>query len=220
MANTICFEQNTFLLSILMLVLLSLFFAFKNGLEIGIESMEEPPKPVVKETKEVTETTETAVVPTPELENGPAPVPLSEEVPTDPFLDRDYRHVYDTLTPPRRRLPRHVYPNHPLVLATDIHTRGYPDNYHYIGNLVRKTDELIVKLFGRQTYPGSNRYEYYGAFTDKHGGETKIQIHTRNESELFDGDEIFIDIFDNSLGKFKLYMNDLDRPRYNPYLFY
>ena len=59
----------------------------------------------------------------------------------------------------------------------DQPTRGYPDNYHYYGNLIRREDNKIVKLYGRQTYPGSNQYDYYGITSDGVGSaEVKIPV--------------------------------------------
>ena len=97
----------------------------------------------------------------------------------DPIYERDRNAFTDPLSPPTRRQPRHVYND--VINYNHFYnpTRGYPDSYHYMGNLVRKEDEKIVKLFGRQTYPNSNKYEYYGITTDKHGGELKIKIDSK-----------------------------------------
>ena len=80
-------------------------------------------------------------------------------------------------------------------------------------------DEKIVKLFGRQTYPGSNKYEYYGITSDNTGGqEVKLPIVIEGDKELYDKDQVSIDFLDSSKGNFILYMNDYDRPRYNPFV--
>ena len=77
----------------------------------------------------------------------------------------------------------------------------------------------MVKLFGRQIYPGSNQYEYYGITSDPTGGSSvKIPIKVRGDKELYDKDEIDIDFLDAGVGKFILFMNDFDRPRYNPFV--
>jgi len=77
----------------------------------------------------------------------------------------------------------------------------------------------IVKLFGRETYPGSNKYEYYGLTSDNTGGsEVKIPIKVNRDSELYDKDEIDIEFLDSSKGNFILYMNEYDQPRYNPFI--
>ena len=74
-------------------------------------------------------------------------------------------------------------------------------------------------LYGRQTYPGSNQYDYYGITSDGVGSaEVKIPIDVPNNKELYDKDEIDIEFLDSSVGKFILFMNDFDRPRYNPFV--
>jgi len=132
---------------------------------------------------------------------------------------RDKNAVDDPLHPPNRRLPRHIYPSDIKDYIFETPTRGYPDNYHYYGNLIRREDDKIVKLFGRQTYPGSNKYEYYGITSDSVGGSSvKIPVNVDGDKELYDKDEVNIEFLDSSKGNFILYMNDYDRPRYNPFV--
>lgn len=98
----------------------------------------------------------------------------------------------------------------------DIPTRGYPDNYTQIGILLdtkksTSNPNNIVRLFGRQTYPGSNKYEYY--ITVSSGQDIiKIPLETKR-LELYDDDEIYIQEL-NSTYRVKLY--DYDAPRYYP----
>ena len=138
----------------------------------------------------------------------------------DNLIDkRDEGALDDPLKAPNRRLPRHIYPDAAKDYIFEVPTRGYPDNYHYYGNLIRREDNKIVKLFGRQIYPGSNQYEYYGITSDSTGGSTvKIPVKVPGDNELYDKDQIDIDFLDSSVGKFILYMNDYDRPRYNPFV--
>jgi hypothetical protein len=131
---------------------------------------------------------------------------------------RDNDAINDDLSAPTRRLPKHLYPTEPNDFISEVPTRGQPDNYHHFGNMIRQSDEKIVKLFGRQIYPGSTQYEFYGITTDGNGAEIKIPIKTVHDKEIYDGDEIDIEFLDLSKGKFKLYMNEYDRPRYNPFV--
>jgi len=145
-------------------------------------------------------------------------------IPTSKFVNdkidqRDEDALENPLKPPNRRLPRHIYPSAAKDYIFEVPTRGYPDNYHYYGNLIRREDNKMVKLFGRQIYPGSNQYEYYGITSDPTGGSSvKIPIKVRGDKELYDKDEIDIDFLDSNVGKFILFMNDFDRPRYNPFV--
>ena len=83
-----------------------------------------------------------------------------ETVKKDILLDRDEKAVYNDFKPPERRLNRHNYPTESVKNLINIPTRGYPDNYQNLGIMVRKNDERILKLFGRQKFPGSSQYEY------------------------------------------------------------
>ena len=128
----------------------------------------------------------------------------------DPILERDRSVLSDPLVAPFRRMPRHNYPKRNILL--NIPTRGMTDNFQYMGNLIRKSDEKIVKLFGRQTYPGSPKYEYYGMMSDHGGSQIKVQIS--NTKELYNGDIVNIPLLNN--GKFIVQIHKLDEPRYNP----
>ena len=132
---------------------------------------------------------------------------------------RDKNSLNNPLKPPTRRNPRHLYPSNPNNYIVDIPTRGYPDQYQYYGNCTRNYNNIIefVKLFGRQTYPGSNIYEYYGITSDNTGG-AEIKFQLNYNKELFDGDEIDIDILDSNKGKWKVYLNKYDKPVYNPFI--
>ena len=200
MNGNLCFSKNTFLIFIIIIIS---FFLLYNHFNIN--------KCVIKSQNST------------QLHDNNKMI-VTNEITTNSDIDliqsRDYYALSDPLSAPTRRLPRHIYPTLPHDYAIDIPTRGFPDNYHYIGNLIRKSDEKIIKLFGRQTYPNSNKYEYYGITSDKNGAEIKIQIKTKNNVELYDKDEINIDFLDTTEGKFILYSNDYDRPRYNPFIFY
>ena len=203
--NRICFNKNIFLISILFLILSILLYNYlnksNNYKHLVRQNESKGKKSIIDEVKITKEII--------------APAPIHD------FLkERDYNSLRDPLSAPTRRLPRHIYPVSPQDYSFDIPTQGYPDNYHYIGNLIRKIDEKIVKLFGRQTYPNSNKYEYYGITSDKNGVEIKISIKTDNNKELCKKDEINIDFLDNNTDKFILFMNNYDRPRYNPFIFH
>ena len=130
----------------------------------------------------------------------------------DPYLQRDHAALSNPLYPPYRRMPRHVYGNRKVPF--NYPTRGYADNFQYIGNLIRQNDERIVKLFGRQKYPRSTEYEYYGMMSDNGGSQVKVQIS--NTKELYNGDIVKIPLLNNST--FKVQLHKLDEPRYNPYI--
>lgn len=198
MSNAICIDQNLFVFGMIVLIVIT-FYYIRNPSSFCPKCPVCPVSTIPD--KDTIRTTDTEII-------HPQP---------DPLIVRDMDAINNPLTAPTKRVPRHVYPVPPISTAINFPTRGSTDNYQYLGNLVRSSDEKIVKLFGRQTYPSSSKYEYYGITNDS-AGSTKVKIETTNSIELQDEDEINIDIFDSSKGTFKLYMNDDDTLRYNPFI--
>ena len=196
--NKICFNQNAFLIGIIIIIIFIQFFNkyFQNSC---------PP-------------CHDKLIITKDNNDNIKQYTNKSNILNDLLKKRDYNALHDDLSAPTRRHPKHIYPTQPNDFINNIPTRGFPDNYHYLGNLIRNSDNKIVKLFGRQIYPGSNQYEYYGITTDNNGAEIKIKIDTNNNKELYDNDTIDIEFLDISKGSFKLFMNDFDRPRYNPFI--
>jgi len=111
--------------------------------------------------------------------------------------------------------------------AINFPTRGYPDNYQLMGILLKDNIETAYNLYGRQTYSGSNQYEYY-VHAVIHNNSIKLPLNINKE--IFDGQTI--DIIDstrshprnksnvsstnelNNIFKVKLYPYDI--PRYIP----
>jgi hypothetical protein len=131
--------------------------------------------------------------------------------------NRDKSILYDPLTAPERRIDINQYPT-TIKNMINIPSRGYPDNYQLMGILNRETDEKILQLFGRATFPGSNQYEYY-VTTEQNGFVNKIPIETRGKKEITEDEIIYIPIFDKSKGPFKINLYNYNTPRYNPYVY-
>ena len=204
MANNICFNRNTFLFGIIVIIIIVIF------VDKFVVSKDSSDRPSIAKTdyqeKHLENTSQTS---TTIINQKPVRTISREEI----LYRRDHNALKNPLAPPTRRNSNYMYP--PFTIPLNIPTRGYPDTYQYYGNLRRAADEKIVKLFGRQKFHGSNEYEYYGIISDSNGSDVKIQIdHTR---ELYDDDEIDIEFLDTSKGKFKLYINKFDTPKYNPY---
>jgi hypothetical protein len=115
----------------------------------------------------------------------------------DPISTYDYDKVFDPLTFPNRRVQRWELPPPHLKSMIDIHTQGYPDTFRQIGILTSEKsnsiDNKILRLYGRELYPRSGRYEYYTEISDGNNS-IKIPITTKRggDKELFDNDNIFI----------------------------
>jgi hypothetical protein len=132
---------------------------------------------------------------------------------------RDRRAINDDLSPPERRDPEHSYPDKEVKNIINIPTRGLPDNYHSVGVLVRKEDEKVLQLFGRQKYPGSNQWEYYVTGMDRYGFPNKMPVKIKGDKEVNDKDKIELDWLDKSKGDFEVNLYNFDTPRYNPFAY-
>lgn len=140
------------------------------------------------------------------------------------------RRVVDPLEPPERSYPhiRHPSQQHHIDrvgIPINIPTRGRSGPYQQVGTLTRKTegqDPLLLPLYGKPTYPGSNQWLYYTS-SDSYNS-IKLPLLNQNKNctkhygckEIYDGDEINVPSYD---GTFKASIYELDAPRYIPYVF-
>jgi len=143
---------------------------------------------------------------------------LTPEIEKKIYLDRrDRRAVDDNLSPPERRDQAYQYPDRYVKSLINIPTRGLPDNYQVVGTLVRKKDEKVLQLFGRQTFPGSNQWEYYVVGNDGNAFTNKMPLNIKGGREIENGQQINLQWLDPSKGQFEVNLYNFDTPRYNPY---
>jgi hypothetical protein len=134
------------------------------------------------------------------------------------FLNhRDKEVLYNDFVAPERRQQEYSYPYNYVKNQLNIPSRGLPDNYHLMGVLLRNNTESAFNLFGRQTYVGSNQWEYYvqGNMKDM---PVKIPIKIKGDREIEDGQTVVVDGTDPSKGDYKVKLYNFDVPRYNPYV--
>jgi len=133
----------------------------------------------------------------------------------------DYRKLTDPLVEPTRRIDIYSIPQMYMKNVIDIPSRGYPDSYTQFGILtsidrLNEGEELlrqngILKLYGRQTYPGSSFYEYYTALNSGLD-QIKIPLDIKRD-ELYDGDIVNIKEIG---GKYRVKLYRYDAPKYYP----
>jgi hypothetical protein len=206
--------MSSLLLSLILLVLLGYIFlhfeAQNKQLKKKLKSINEEKQPIINQNNE--NVNQQQIVNQPNITHNLQ----------DAIITRDYRVVNDPLVPAVKRPEMNVFPPVDFSRYIDIPTRGYPDSYQYLGNLFRVSGnadvsgEKVVKLFGRQKFPGSNGYEYYGITNDSSTLNYKIPISTKNEQELYDGDIINIPQLG---GNFNVNIHPDQTFRYNPLLF-
>lgn len=131
----------------------------------------------------------------------------------DPLLSYDYATMYNPLKEPVRRLDRYEIPS---MLPIDYPTRGFPDNYTQIGTLINEkedhTNNNVLRLFGRKTYPGSDFYEYY-TMINNGLDQIKIPIYYKKTKELYDGDKVYIRELHSH---YVVHIFSYDQPKYYP----
>lgn len=117
--------------------------------------------------------------------------------------------IKDPLTPPTRKYIGKYNISHPWYVKP-ISTRGPIPQYQYIGN--SRGGDLILRVYGRPTYPGSNKWEHYAEDPD-----TNLKYTLDFEKELLTNDTFKIREYGDTLHTF--YENELETIQYNPYIF-
>ncbi len=141
----------------------------------------------------------------------------NEDIERRQYLEhRDNSVIYNVTTGPERRQPEHAYPYRYVKNQINIPTRGLPDNYHMVGVILRNNTESAFNLFGRQTYPGSNQWEYY-VQGSMNNNDVKLPIGIKGNREIEDGQTIMVPGMDPSKGAFKVKLYKYDAPRYIPF---
>ena len=105
-------------------------------------------------------------------------------------------------------------------LPINIKTRGYGGDYQQMGVLY--SGETRLPLYGRQTYQGSNQWNYYTS-TDSNQS-IKLPINKSNAKctdergcpEISNGESVSVSTYDAQDFKAEIYSND--GPRYIPYV--
>lgn len=131
-------------------------------------------------------------------------------IPEDPVKVYDIQSLTDPLSPPTSRPPSYAISpmlGNPLF---NYPTRGLPDDYSYLGNLVESSvlniseenlkenksqnqnTTSLLQLMGRQKYPSTCKYEYYALIPRGEANFIKVHIRSPKGEELFDGDEVVI----------------------------
>ena len=145
--------------------------------------------------------------------------------------DRDLAVINDPLYPPLQR--NYNVPNIKLM-PINIETRESGGDYQQMGilhkneNIDKAIDKpgnndesVILGLYGKQTYKGSNRWLYY-VISEKNSIKIPLKLENvdctgdnRGCKELIDGDSINVPQYN---GEFQVNIYKFDAPRYIPYV--
>jgi len=203
MSDTICLPKEHYIVLFIVFTTITLYYIYSlNQKKFKLDLN----NPLTSESEKIKE-----------IINRPVVIPFVEK--RIILEKRDREVVNDDFVPPERREPEHIYPDREVKNIINIPTRGVPDNYQSVGVLVRREDEKILQLFGRQKYMGSNQWEYYVTGMDRYGFPNKMPIKVKGDKELFDKDKIELDWLDKSKGEFEVNLYNFDVPRYNPFVY-
>jgi hypothetical protein len=203
MSDTICLPKEHYIVLFIVFTIITLYYIYSlNQKKFKLDLN----NPLTSESEKIKE-----------IINRPVVIPFVEK--RIILEKRDREVVNDDFVPPERREPEHIYPDREVKNIINIPTRGVPDNYQSVGVLVRREDEKILQLFGRQKYMGSNQWEYYVTGMDRYGFPNKMPIKVKGDKELFDKDKIELDWLDKSKGEFEVNLYNFDVPRYNPFVY-
>ena len=110
------------------------------------------------------------------------------------------------------------------MVRVNIPSRGEVTKYEEVG--VLSNGDRLLKLMGRETYGGSNKYQYY-ALSDNFVSSRLTVVKGGREcdetygcSELYDGDQLTVpDISEKMKFKVNIHNNlDKNKLRYIPYV--
>lgn len=137
------------------------------------------------------------------------------------MLNKSVSRLVNPLLPPER-----TPAGGPVPIS--IPTRGYPSEYQQVGVLEPQEDapEMYLKghsmlpLFGRQTYPGSNQWNYYSG-NDSYA-TIKLPVIRNGRTDCL-GQNGCREIMDSDMvqvrglpGTYRVQLYRLDAPRYYP----
>jgi hypothetical protein len=144
----------------------------------------------------------------PQLPPAPEYLPVVNNV-NQLFLDR----IINPLSPPEQT---YINPAIPI----NITTRGEPEPYQQVGFLVNKHNKNnLMPLFGRQTYPGSNNWNYYTNNIDNIKQPLIINnnncMDLKGCTEAYCGDHVKLQ---GNNKRYKVEKYNYSQPKYIPYI--
>ena len=140
---------------------------------------------------------------------------------------KNYDRVVNPLLPPERS-----YEN-TYGIPINTPSRGMSGGFQQVGMLYKDdivsedsrigkdSSSVIMPLYGRPTYPGSNKWHYYVSSDKYHAVKMPVNVkgkssdETHGVDELFDNDNLQLPAYN---GNFVVKIYNYDKPRYIPYV--
>lgn len=140
---------------------------------------------------------------------------------------KNYDRVINPLLPPERSF------ENTYGIPINTPSRGMSSGFQQVGMLYKDdivsedsrigkdSSSVIMPLYGRPTYPGSNKWNYYVSSDKFHAVKMPVNINgkssdeTHGVDELFDNDNLQLPAYN---GNFVVKIYNYDKPRYIPYV--
>lgn len=140
---------------------------------------------------------------------------------------KNYDRVVNPLLPPERSF------ENTYGIPINTPSRGMSGGFQQVGMLYKDeivsedsrigkdSSSVIMPLYGRPTYPGSNKWNYYVSSDKYHAVKMPVNIkgkssdETHGVDELFDNDNLQLPAYN---GNFVVKIYNYDKPRYIPYV--
>ena len=134
---------------------------------------------------------------------------------------KEYERLNNPLLGPERSFP---YSINKLGVPINIKTRGEVHNYQQVGALYQEgedTEKKVFPLYGKPTYPGSNKWLYYTG----NDNYSSVKLPISNNGRMCQDDQGCEEIMSDDIidvtgynNKFRVNIYKLDKPRYIPYV--
>lgn len=140
---------------------------------------------------------------------------------------KNYDRVVNPLLPPERSF------ENTYGIPINTPSRGMSGGFQQVGMLYKDdivsedsrvgkdSSSVIMPLYGRPTYPGSNKWNYYVSSDKYHAVKMPVNVkgkssdETHGVDELFDNDNLQLPAYN---GNFVVKIYNYDKPRYIPYV--
>lgn len=141
---------------------------------------------------------------------------------------KNYERTINPLLPPERSYES------TYGIPVNVPTRGYSGGYQQVGYMYKDgvmsesatigsgSDSVIIPIYGRPTYPGSNKWNYFVSSDKYHSVKIPFVYNGRKSDddhgipEIYDGDSVELPAYN---GNFQVNMYTYDSPRYIPYVY-
>jgi len=153
--------------------------------------------------------------------------------PIDNNQNSMHQSIHEQNNHDRRVISNPLYPPLQRGISINEETRESGGDYQQLGILSKNainddkgtpgnnTDSVVLPLYGKSTYRGSNKWLYYTETDKLH--PVKIPVTYKNKDctddygcdEIYDGDDVVIQSYN---GDFKVKIYKMNKPRYIPFV--